>query len=296
VGTGRLGLRLLRSLGGHPRILQPGVSSLTLCAMTERRLHYTERLRLAAEGTLGDIVHDEMPYPLRRALLHLLTASNTVGARKFRQAVWDHARLFTAWADNCGWTDLITDAHTDYVLEMLELAAAEDPGLEPVLNEMFERWLFGFRIENGTVRQIDSPVLAREITAPALLATQRAGWDHVETAYREALVHRRAGDYADALDSTLAAVEAALKAAGFTGSSLGALATAFKKSPLVDGYAEDLADNITTLLNRLMGWRSVRGKSHGKAPGAPAEAPEELAALAIHWAGAFIVYLDAITP
>jgi Abortive infection C-terminus len=49
-------------------------------------------------------------------------------------------------------------------------------------------------------------------------------------------------------------------------------------------------ERLTELLLQLMAWRSHSGDAHGKGPGATAP-PRELADLAIHWAGAFIVYL-----
>jgi hypothetical protein len=269
--------------------------------MGERRLTYTERLRLEADGTLGDYVHEDMPVELRRALRHLLVHDTRSAFRSFRNATMGEARKYTEWAHAWSIDDLLAVGNVDYVLEMLELAVEANQrapafvNLEDQLNKLFDRWRFGFKIVDGLVQRIDSPVLSVEITGPALLAVTRPGWGQAEKSFHDALDHRRAGEIGDALTAANAAVEAALKAAGFKGNTLGDLSADFKNSPHIAGYGRDLANNLTTLLNRLMGWRSVEGDAHGKEPGA-GEPPEELAALAIHWAGAFIVYLDAIMP
>jgi hypothetical protein len=139
---------------------------------------------------------------------------------------------------------------------------------------------------------VGSPALAEVIVGPALLAVQRPGWEEVERSYREAISHQRgASDERD--DALTAAVEAALKAAGYKGANLGPLAADFKaRGPVFE--LRDVPAALNPLLQRSGAIRHGHGDAHGKAPGA-GEVPQALADLAIHWAGAFIVYLAEVT-
>jgi hypothetical protein len=159
---------------------------------------------------------------------------------------------------------------------------------------MFDRHRFGFRLENGKAQPISSPLLDVEVMGPALLTSTRPGWEQVERSFREAIQHqRRSDEWHESLTAATAAVEAALKAAGYSGATLGDLARAFRASPVAKGYSPKIAEDLTDLLEQLMAWRSHSGSAHGKAPGSD-EPPAELVALAIHWAGSFIAYLGAI--
>jgi hypothetical protein len=159
---------------------------------------------------------------------------------------------------------------------------------------LFERHRFGYRIQDGQVHAVRSPLLEAVVVGPALFAVREAGWDQADASYREALDRQRAGEIDDALTAANAAVEAALKAFGCTGDRLGPLLRDLKRKPMLAGYVAGTADQIVALLGRLMGWRSAEGDAHGKAPGAQ-DPPPELASLAIHWAGAFIVYLHDLS-
>jgi hypothetical protein len=172
----------------------------------------------------------------------------------------------------------------------------EDP--DELFNDLFDRHRFGYRMESGRAVQIGSPLLTSEIVGPALLATQREGWEHVDRSFREAVEHqRREDELGDALTAAAAAVEAALKAAGYVGATLGDLSKSYAGHPPEPGFSPKFAEQIANLLTQLMAWRSHSGSAHGKPPGADGSPPPRLVALAIHWAGAFIVYLaDATAP
>jgi len=117
----------------------------------------------------------------------------------------------------------------------------------------------------------------------------------VQGTYRDALLHqRRIHEQRQALTAANSAVEAALKAAGFKGATLGALAKSFRASPLATGFSPAIAEHVVELPQQLMAWRSEAGSAHGKSPGAQ-DPPPGLVTLAIHWAGAFIVYLADAT-
>lgn len=200
-----------------------------------------------------------------------------------------------------------TDEFLDYVEIFAEVSKVprQIPGMvkgrtaiavsqpSEMINDLFERHRFGYRLENGDVRKIGSPALDEEIVGPALLAVRRAGWEEVEKSFREAIQHQRgsADENDDALTSANAAVEAALKAAGFKGANLGPLAKDFTKSSNIPAELKGVPQALDTLIGRSGALRSSHGDAHGKAPGA-VPVPQALVDLAIHWAGAFIVYLS----
>jgi hypothetical protein len=168
------------------------------------------------------------------------------------------------------------------------------PDVEERINRIFQRFRFGFRMDNGEIRKIGSPALEEMVVGPALLAVQRPGWEEAERSFREALAHQRSGETDDALTAANAAVEAALKAAGLSGKTLKELARSFKAAGIVPGYLSNVPDLLEDLLDRLHAARGVAGDAHGKPPGAE-EVPAELADLAIYWAAAFIAYLADAT-
>jgi hypothetical protein len=105
----------------------------------------------------------------------------------------------------------------------------------------------------------------------------------------------RAGEIDEALTSANAAVEAALKAVGMKGKTLGALAKSFTGSQHLPGYLADVAEHLEGLLGKLMAASRTEGDAHGKPPGSkPGE--QALGDLAVYWAGAFIVYLADAVP
>src|SRR6202007_3007686 len=111
-----------------------------------------------------------------------------------------------------------------------------------------------------------------------------------ERSFKEAIQHQRGGaaENDDALTAANAALEAALKAAGYKGSTLGPLAKDFKKNGSVPPELKGVPETLETLLGRSVALRSNYGDSHGKTAGA-LEVPDGLVALTINLAGAFIV-------
>jgi hypothetical protein len=84
-----------------------------------------------------------------------------------------------------------------------------------------------------------------------------------------------------------------MKAAGLRGDRLSALAKSFRNSGLVPSQLEGIPGLIDDLLKRSSSIRDSMGDAHGKAPDAT-EVPAEIVDLAIHWTGAFIVYLAEV--
>jgi hypothetical protein len=284
---------------------------------TERKLRYAERKKLAETGSLGDLVHDEVPPKFRTALWYMLFQPQSKARERYIESVELLARPYFGWPGGENTTTFVATASTDDLLSFVEIAReraghsynntaySERPHRKDVLvlsdfeerfNHLCERHRFGYRIENGNVHMVGSPVLEREVVGPALLAVQRPGWDQVEKSFREALNHQRGGETDDALTAAHAAVEAALKAVGMSG-PFTMMTKQFRSSALVPSYLQktpDALDSFIGLLARSNAVRSAAGDAHGKVSGSD-EVPQALADLAIHWAGAFIVFLAEST-
>jgi hypothetical protein len=129
------------------------------------------------------------------------------------------------------------------------------------------------------------------------MAVKRPGWEEAERCFREAIQHQRGGpdENDDALTAANAALESALKAAGFKGDRLSTLAKSFRNSDLAPSELKGVPEALDSLLKRSGAIRDSHSDSHGKAPGAE-PVPQELVDLAIHWAGAFIVFLGESIP
>ena len=121
------------------------------------------------------------------------------------------------------------------------------------------------------------------------------GWEEAERSFREALPHQRgpASENDDALTAANAALEAALKAMGLNGSTLGELGRSLQASGYVPRHLVGVPKLLDDLLQRSNAIRSTEGDVHGKAPGA-SDVPQSLVNLTIHVAGAFIVYLAEV--
>jgi hypothetical protein len=266
-----------------------------------RKLRYSERKRLAETGSLGPLL-DAPSEEVKNAVFNVMR-------RGFGSQVGDQF----GWNQQRGEKELkatVRDLPTDKFLDFIEILIEEGitsyryfngskfvfaPAIKnprTQLNDLFERHRFGYRIEEDEIRQIGSPALDEEIVGPALLAVQRPGWDEVERSFKEALAHQRGpkSENDNALTAANAALEAALKAAGYKGNSLGPLAKDFKKSAAIPSELKGMPEMLETLLGRSMAIRSNYGDSHGKESESVA-VPDALVALAINLAGTFIVYL-----
>lgn len=296
--------------------------------MEGRRLRYSERRQLAETGSLGDLEHDGVPDALRNALEYALDeAFGSPGGARFKE------ELRRSCVEHFGWNldshlvveNAVRHADLDEFLDFLEIVAEEGaqrrsytmdagPGrvfsgsgrykqsfravfadFEERFNAWADRHRFGYRLEGGEVRRIGSPALADAIVGPALLAVRREGWEQVERGFKEALEHQRGGvdENDDALTAAHAALESALKAAGLGGDRLATLAKSLRRSQLVPSQLEGVPELLDDLLKRSSSIRDPHSDAHGKAPGARA-VPQSLVDLAIHWAGAFIVYLAEV--
>lgn len=295
----------------------------------ERRLRYSERKRLAETGSLGPVRAEATP-ALRGSVLALLQA---VAATDEARARGLFATIKQWCRENYGWGPSVDHLQAIETAEFLSLIGDEEheplevfldicevfveeatreemvevnwggtsypiaifPTAEARLNEIFDRHRFAYRMRDNRVERIESPALAGAVVGPTLLAAQRPGWEQVEKSYREALRHQRGGidEQDDSITAAHAALEAAMKAAGLRGNEFGQLTQALRKSNLVPSQLVEVPDLLDKLLKRSAAVRNTMGDAHGKAPGAKT-VPRALASLAVHWTGAFIVYLAAV--
>jgi len=276
-----------------------------------RKLRYSERRTIAERGSLGPLADEPSP-ELRNALEHLVVQAAS-GNPLFERNLHDTCVKHFGWPSQMTARKAVRDKELDSFLDFVEIFSEEAarrhlysdgsgsspmPKAPEIVNALFDRHRFGYRLHEGQIVKVGSPALGELVIGPALLASQRPGWEEVERSFREAIDHQRGGadENDDALTSANAAVEAALKAAGFKGANLGPLTKDFKKSADIPAELKGVPEALDALIGRSGALRSSHGDAHGKAAGA-ASVPQALVDLAIHWAGAFIVYLgDASGP
>jgi hypothetical protein len=290
------------------------------------RLRYSDRQRLAEQGSLGPLEDNEVPDGLRRAVASIYqhaARASTVGSHFDRRALAACEQHFGRKFYGVNASTQTLTAFIEYkygsvgdFLDVVEILAEEavlpwtyrrqgesatyraDGEVEKHVNAAFVRHRFGYRLSNGEVRRIGSPAMDEAVVGPALLTTARPGWEEVDRSYRDALHHRRGGpgERGAAITDAHAALEAAMKAAGLSGDTLAALAKSFRNSGLVLPQLEGVPEILDKLLKRSQSIRDSLSDAHGRDPGAD-EVPAEVVDLAIHWTGAFIVYLaDATAP
>jgi Abortive infection C-terminus len=282
---------------------------------SERKLRHSERKRLAETGGLGDYA-DAPPPRFRLALVHLMQGPGATIRRSHQNmllAVQDEARRHFGWGPSEAPTSFVLTArNTDDLVDLIEIliekcrddyytsspgqAIRVLPDIERHVNDLCERHRWGYRFENGEGRKVSSPALDVEIVGPTLLAVARPGWEQAQRSFKEALDHQRGGETDDALTAAHAALEAAFKAVGLTG-QFSTMVRESRNSESIPPYLRQVPealDALLSLLGRSNAIRSAEGDAHGKAPGSD-EVPQPLADLAIHLAGAFIVYLAETT-
>jgi len=278
-----------------------------------RKLLYSERKAMAETGSLGPLTEGPTP-ALRRAIEHLMREGfESVAGGQFRAGLERTGALYLGWKRADTPLTALSRARGDDFLDLVEVIVQEGrrrwkfphlidaqsaiPNVEQEINDLFDRHRFGYRIESNEIRKVGSPALDQMVVGPALISVKRTGWEEAERSFKEAIHHQRGGkdENDDALTAANAAIEAALKAAGFKGANLGPLAKEFKKSSIAPAELRDVPGALDVLLKRSSAIRNSHGDSHGKAPGSD-PVPQELVDLAIHWAGAFIVYLSQAIP
>jgi hypothetical protein len=155
-------------------------------------------------------------------------------------------------------------------------------GIDRVLRE--ER--IAIRLVDGELIDFSSEELHEEVVAPALrLLGGRAGWEPVESAYRDAL-EEIGRNPADAITDAGTALQEALTLAGASGNSLGPLAKSARKKGILAPHDGPLSEGIAKIIDWVSADRSEKGDSHNAE-----EAGPEDAWLAVHVVGALILRL-----
>lgn len=287
-------------------------------------IRYSDRRKLADEGTLGPLEYDKVPDKLRKALasVYVSTAREPIVGPQFDKRVVATCeqhfgqKFYGVNSAALGLDSYLLSSSTSVadLLDAAEIMVEEgtkpwqftisgeartytaDAAIEQRINAAFTRHRFGYRLDGGQAVRIGSPAMDDAVVGPALLAMKRQGWDQADRSYRDALHHRRGApsERGAAITDAHAALEAAMKAAGLKGDTLSALAKSFRNSGLVLPQLEGVPDLLDKLLKRSSAVRDDLSDAHGRESGEP-EVPPEVVDLAIHWTGAFIVYLaDAV--
>jgi hypothetical protein len=291
-------------------------------------MRYSDRQRMAEQGSLGSLEYDDVPVSLREAIVSIYetAARANVAGRTFDTEVTATCtqhfgqRFSEVYSSSFGVRHFVVvkpnysspyRSTVEDILDLVEILVEEalkpwtfkehgtyraDPSIEERVNAAFVRHRFGYRVVDGEIHRIGSPALDEAVVGPALIALRRPGWEAADKSFRDALHHRRGGpgERDAAITDAHAALEAGMKAAGLSGDRLSALAKSFRNSGLVPSQLERVPELLDDLLKRSSSIRDPLGDAHGKPPGA-AEVPAEIVDLAIHWTGAFIVYLADVT-
>lgn len=187
-------------------------------------------------GSAGPLENSPSP-ELRHAVVYVIEEGESADAgAQFRGALHGACVKHFGWPrDGMDAEAALLNGDDEVFLDMIEILCEEGerehfvvgpttewneaalPEAESQINDLFDRHRFGYRLEEGAIRKIASPALDAVVVGPALMATKREDWEEVERSFKEALQHQRSGqdENDDALTAANAAVEAALKAAGF---------------------------------------------------------------------------------
>lgn len=155
------------------------------------------------------------------------------------------------------------------------------------VNGYLRRHKLAYEIVADVVVPKDAEELHQEVVSPTLtLLHGRPGFEGVERQYLEALDELSKGNWSDAVTDANAAVESTLRVLlGYEEGQLpGLLGEARKRGllgPREDRRLKDFVRGLTALSDA----RNEKGDAHGGV------ADEETAWLAIHWAGALILFL-----
>ncbi len=167
------------------------------------------------------------------------------------------------------------------------------------LNTRFRRAGVGYQFESGMIVRVDSELIHSEMVVPALRFLCEPGFDGPRDEFVSAHKHYRAGDTKDAVTDANNAFESTLKTIcdqrGWsypTGGRASDLLKAVRENGLLPPYLDRSFEQLAaTLRSGLPKVRNAEG-AHGQGA-VPREAPDYVAAYALHLAAANIVFLAA---
>lgn len=218
----------------------------------------------------------------------------------------------TSWLrvdqDENGWEATPTDEYLDWLQAAsiaLDRFHQEHEG-EPIGSEPYEMALHfdpnGFRqrvndilldrrivyafVDRQLLNRAEEPLHIDVVEPVSNLISSDPRYASAERAYGEALSYLASHQYGPSVTSSASAVQEALKAAGASGSTLGALVKSAKSKKIIrshDARVLDLIDELNAWLNTD---RAVNGNAHWASAAGQADAR-----LAVHLAGAFILHI-----
>jgi hypothetical protein len=275
------------------------------------RLYWHERERLEKKGSLAPL-GEAAPESLRVALLETLSGFGGV-VRSWRPVYSKLQQLFgtlraagagRGWYGNPYWDALVDwfrRCSRDELLTSLETLVEVNPTLLTTwspprgtfpyeLNALFAHHRFGFEMsEKGVMGRVGSPLLQAEVIRPALLRLHDQRFEKAEEHFHTALAHFRAKDTRRCIPEAALAVESILRSLGYKGATLDDLAKDFGKRSGERGYIMQVAEQLVALLQDLYALRSDKGGHAAHLDEPPV--PDSYGLLALHLAGAFIVFL-----
>ena len=216
--------------------------------------------------------------------------------------------------------NFIEDPETDslVVLDIAELAFSKIPSdmtfyysTDPMakyhneeainaLNERFQQHSLGYRFLDNQIVRIDSELIEKEITQPAVLLLRNPLFSSADEEFQKALRFRRDGDYAESIFNANKAFESVMKVicsemkypevGQIKSESAGSYLSLLRKHQFYPSYSED---HFSALCNTLeKGLPVLRNKkgSHGAGPNST-RADSVSADYALHLAATDIVFL-----
>ena len=165
------------------------------------------------------------------------------------------------------------------------------------LNERFRRACVGYRFENGKIIHINSELIHSEVVKPALQYLHSPGFEGPCDEFMSAYAHYREGQMKDAITDANNAFESTLKTICdqrcwqySQGSRSSDLLKIVRDNGLLPNYLDNSFDQLLATLKS--GLPKVRNEEGAHGQGAtPREAPDYVAAYALHLSAAKILFL-----
>jgi hypothetical protein len=193
------------------------------------------------------------------------------------------------------YVDRLVSEFDSYEREKLSISIPADEAIDE-LNERFRHASFGYRFDNGQIFRIDSELVHAEIVKPALLLLSDKRFKGPQAEYLVSHEHYREGHTSDAITNANKAFESTMKVIcdlkGWQfdkGARASDLVKVVRGNGLLPGFTEKAFDSLVNTLKH--GLPEVRNNAGGHGKGNAPDAPEHLAAYAVHLAAVNIVLL-----
>jgi len=184
----------------------------------------------------------------------------------------------------------------EYQRDQLTITQSPDSAIDE-LNIRLREAGIGYQFESGEIIRVDNQALHAEVVKPALTLLSDSRFAGAQEEYLAAHAHYRSREYKDAVTDANNAFESAMKTIcelkGWeypSGASASNLIGVISKNGLLPDYLDKSFQQLAATLKT--GLPQVRNEEGGHGQGStPKEAPEYIAAYALHLAAAKIVLL-----